>query len=41
MMAKALAANGATKVYIIGRRRAVLEEAAKQSVRQFPKLPIV
>lgn len=31
MMAKALEANGA-KVYILGRRRAVLEESAKQSV---------
>ncbi|KAL8646518.1 MAG: hypothetical protein Q9210_006099 [Variospora velana] len=31
MMAKALAANGASKVYIIGRRKEVLEEAAKES----------
>src|ERR1700743_2860252 len=28
MMAKALAANGAYKVYIVGRRKCVLEEAA-------------
>lgn len=32
MMAKALEANGA-KVYILGRRLAVLEAAAKQAVR--------
>lgn len=31
MMAKALAANGAAKVYIVGRRKEVLEEAAKAS----------
>lgn len=28
MMAKALALNGASKVYIVGRRRDTLEEAA-------------
>ena len=31
MMTKALALNGARKVYIIGRRKEVLEEAAKES----------
>jgi NAD(P)-dependent dehydrogenase (short-subunit alcohol dehydrogenase family) len=31
MIAKALAANGASKVYIIGRRLSVIEEAAAQS----------
>ena len=31
MMTKALALNGASKVYIIGRRESVLEDAAKQS----------
>jgi NAD(P)-dependent dehydrogenase (short-subunit alcohol dehydrogenase family) len=31
MMTKALACNGASRVYISGRRREVLEEAAKQS----------
>ncbi|KZF21030.1 NAD(P)-binding protein [Xylona heveae TC161] len=31
MMAKALEANGAAKVYIIGRRQEVLDEAAKQA----------
>lgn len=31
MMAKALAANGASKVYIVGRRKEVLEAAARES----------
>lgn len=31
MMAKALALNGAEKVYIVGRRQQVLEDAAKES----------
>ena len=31
MMAKALASNGTHKVYIIGRRKATLEAAAKES----------
>jgi NADP-dependent 3-hydroxy acid dehydrogenase YdfG len=31
-MAKALEANGASKVYIVGRRLEALEKAAKQSV---------
>lgn len=31
-MAKALEANGAAKVYIIGRRLVALEHASKQSV---------
>jgi NADP-dependent 3-hydroxy acid dehydrogenase YdfG len=35
MMAKALEANGA-KVYILGRRKVALEEAAKQSVSADP-----
>lgn len=32
MMAKALATNGASKVFIVGRRFSVLESAAKESV---------
>ncbi len=36
MMAKALAANGAAKVYIIGRRMESLEAAAKESVSREP-----
>ena len=31
-MAKALASNGAAKVYIVGRRKEVVERAAKESV---------
>ena len=38
MMAQALAANGAAKVYILGRRLEKLEEVAKTGVRLF-KLP--
>jgi NAD(P)-dependent dehydrogenase (short-subunit alcohol dehydrogenase family) len=40
MMARALALNGANKVYIIGRRKAVLEEASK-SVSTNNIIPLV
>jgi NADP-dependent 3-hydroxy acid dehydrogenase YdfG len=36
MMAKALDANGAAKVYILGRRMDKLEEVAKQAVTTLP-----
>ena len=37
-MARALEANGAAAVYIVGRRLEALEAAVKQSVRQPPNL---
>ena len=40
MMAKALDINGAAKVYIVGRRKEVLDEVAKEAVASFP-LPIL
>ena len=40
-MAKALAANGATKVYILGRRKEVLDAAAKESGFRGIIIPIV
>jgi NADP-dependent 3-hydroxy acid dehydrogenase YdfG len=36
MMARALEANGAATVYIVGRRMEALEAAVKQSVRSPP-----
>lgn len=41
MMTKAFADNGAAKVYIIGRRAEVLEEAAKKTSRNGNVVPIV
>ena len=35
-MTKALAANGAKKVYILGRRKSVLEQVAAELVKSLP-----
>lgn len=41
MFAKALEANGATKVYIIGRRWDKLENVAKESVSPVAWRPVI